>query len=363
MKVNRIIKEDFDRLCEEYKDKFKKLENRSILITGANGMLTTYLSEFLSSLADDNELQLYLQCRNLEKAKRVFCNYLDRDYFHLLSFDLENDAVPDIRFDYILHAASPAGTKAFKEAPVDVINPNVIGTWNLLQHARRKGAEKVLLFSSSSIYGEIGSDKKILTENDYGIVDPLGYRSCYIESKRLSEQMGMAFWRQYQVPVSFIRICHTYGPTFDLQRDSRIIPRLVRHILRGEDIEIYQDPDSVIQYTYIADMVAAVLLVLLEGRNGEAYNAGGDEVVTMEECVTWMIGADPSIQSSLVEKKIDANYSFGERKGISFLKLSNHKLTELGWRQLYSNKEGFSRLVKSYLEDAAAQNAGGGILP
>lgn len=164
------------------------------------------------------------------------------------------------------------------------------------------------------------------------------------------------------MPVSVIRICHTYGPTFDLQRDSRIIPRLVGHILRGEDIEIYQDPNSVVQYTYIADMASAVLLVLLDGKNGEAYNAGGDEVATMEECITWMIDADPSIKSSLIEKKIDANYNFGKGEGINFIKLSNHKLTELGWKQLYSNKEGFSRMVKSYLEDATVPNRGGGAL-
>ena len=348
--MNKIVSDDFEKLLCEYGDKLEKLRDCSILITGANGMITTYLSDFLAYIAEAHNLQLYLQCRNIGKAEKAFWQYLSKDWFHLVGFDFENNKIPDIRFDYILHAASPASTKSFVESPVDVISPNVIGTWYLLQHARR-GVRKFLLFSSNSIYGEGGTDKTILAENDYGIVDPLNDRSSYIESKRLSEQMGAAFWRQHKVPVSIIRICHTYGPTFDLKRDTRIIPRVIKQILEGEDIEIYRDPDSVIQYTYIADMIAAILLVMLEGEDGGAYNSGGDEIVKMDDVIEWMVNADPCIRSALVEKEPDQNYRFGKGKGINFVKLSNYKLKALGWKQLYSNKEGFTRMVRYYLEE------------
>ncbi len=349
--MDHILSEEFEKLLSEYGDKFAGLRNRTVLITGATGMIATYLSEFLMYIADDYNIQLYLQCRDIEKAKKIFPMSLDMDSVHLISFDFENDAVPDIRFDYILHAASPASTSAFEESPVDVIRPNVMGTWHLLRHARKTGVIKFLLFSAGSVYGQTPPEKKVLTENDYGIVDPLWYRSCYVESKRLAEQMGMAFWRQYQVPVSFVRICHTYGPTFDLSRDTRIIPRIVKQILRGEEIEIYKDPDSAAQYTYIADMAAAILLVLLEGEPGEAYNAGADEVVKIDDVVDWMVHADPDIRSVLTEKEIDERYRFGKDSGTAFPKLSNRKLTDLGWKQMYGNKDGFTRMVRYYLEN------------
>lgn len=351
MEMNRIILEDMEKLVSIYGNRFEKLKSSTILITGANGMITTYLSRFLAYLADSYGIRLYLQCRNLEKAKKAYERYLNRNFFHLVSFDFENNEIPDIRFDYILHAASPAGTKYFMEVPVDVIRPNVVGTWHLLQHAKKTGTKKFLIFSSGSIYGEGGTDKSVLTEEDYGIVDPLGVRSCYVESKRLAEQMGNAFWLQYKVPVSIIRIRHTYGPTFDLQHDARIIPRVIRQILNDEDIEIYKDPDSVIQYTYIADMVAAILLVLLEGENGGVYNACGDEIVKMDDVIAWMVESDPSVKSALIEREMDENYRFGKDKGLNFRKLSNHKLKELGWKQLYSCKDGFARVVKYYLEE------------
>ncbi len=349
--MNRILSEEFEKLLSTYGGRLEKLRGCQVLITGANGMITTYLSWFLAYIAGRYDLRLYLQCRNTARAERAFRQHLDKAYLHLVRFDFENNDIPDIHFDYILHAASPASTRAFVESPVDVISPNVIGTWHLLQHARKNGVRKFLLFSSNSIYGEGGTDKTVLTEEDYGIVDPLGERSSYIESKKLSEQMGAAFWRQYKVPVSIIRICHTYGPTFDLQRDTRIIPRVIRQILEGTDIDYYRDPDSVIQYTYIADMAAAILLVLLEGKSGEAYNAGGDEIVKMDDVLAWMAGADPGIRSALIGKEPDEGYRFGKGKGINFIRLSNQKLKGLGWGQIYSNREGFSRMVRYYLEE------------
>ena len=215
------------------------------------------------------------------------------------------------------------------------------------------------MFSAGSVYGQSETEKSSISEKDYGVVDPLWYRSCYVESKRLAEQMGMAFWRQYKVPVSFVRICHTYGPTFDLDRDMRIIPRVVKQILNDEDITIYKDPYSMIQCTYIADMIAAILLVLLEGRDGEAYNACSDDVVTIDDAIEWMVHAAPNINSNLIEKEIDENYKFGKGSGTVFPKFSNHKLAELGWRQLYTPKDGFARMVRCYMDDN--ENACGGV--
>ncbi len=349
--MNKIITEEFERLLSVYGDKFEKLHNCTVLVTGATGMIASYLSEFLISISGIYNVQLYLQCRNGGKAKKLFGDYLDRENVHLVNFDFENNEISDIRFDYILHAASPAGTAAFEKTPVDVISPNVIGTWYLLQHARRKGIIKFLMFSSGAIYGQSEREKASIAEEDYGVIDPLWYRSCYVESKRLSEQMGMAFWKQYNVPSSYVRICHTYGPTFDLEKDLRIVPRIIRQILNSEDITIYKDPYSVAQYTYVADVISAILLVLLEGKPGGAYNVCGDDIVKIDDVIDWMVNADPSIHSTVLEKEIDENYKFGKNSGTLFPKFSNRKLTELGWHQLYSPKEGFARMVRCYLED------------
>lgn len=353
--MNNLIREDFKKLEGRYSEILSELGGKTIYITGACGMITTYLSFFLLTLAEKYHLNLFLQCRNTEKAKKIYSKFLGKNYLNIVNDDFERGYISTIKPNYIIHAASAASTKFFMESPVDVMSPNIVGTWNLLNWAKDINAEKFLFFSSNSIYGEGGVNKDVLEENDYGIVDPLNERSSYIESKRMSEQMCKAFWKQYGVPTSIIRICHTYGPTFDIEKDMRIIPRTIKKILNGEDIEIFKDPNSVIQYTYLSDMVAAILIVLIKGAFGEAYNSGGDEIVKMDDVISWMLNADESIKSKLIEKEIDNSYHFTKGKGINFVKLSNEKIKKLGWRPEITNKEGFTRTVRSYLQDFEKQ--------
>lgn len=350
--VNCVLKEDFEILENNYKEYLRLLEGKKILITGSCGMITTYLSLFLLSMAEKYNLNLILQCRNLEKAKIKFSEFVHKSFVTITNFDFEHGALPKVKPNLIVHAASLASTKHFLESPVEVMSPNIIGTWNLLNYMKEQKIEKFLFLSSGSIYGEGGNSNTVLTEADYGIVDPLNYRSCYIESKRASEQMCHAFAQEYNVDTSIIRIRHTYGPTFDLNNDTRIIPRIIKKILENEYIEIYKDPQSVIQYTYIADIVAAILVVLVKGKSGEAYNSGGDEIVKMDDVIEWMISSDSSIRSGVIEKKIDSSYTFAKGKGINFVKLSNDKIKQLGWKPLFSNINGFKRTVKSYLSDS-----------
>lgn len=350
--MNKIIQSDFDMLENQSSVFLTALRGKSIYITGSCGMIASFFCLFLLSVAEKYDVSLILQCRHLEKAKNIYTDYLGRDYLTIIDADFEKGQMPERCPDYIIHAASIASTRFFIERPVDVMSPNIIGTWNLLNYAKNNNVDKFLFFSSNSIYGEGGVDKDILTENDYGIVDPLNDRSSYIEAKRMSEQMCRAFWKQYGVHTSIIRICHTYGPTFDIENDTRIIPRTIKKILQGEDVEIYRDSNSVVQYTYISDMVAAVLAVLVKGEMGEAYNSGGDEIVKMDDVIGWMLKADDTIQSKLIEKEIDSSYSFAKGKGVNFVKLSNSKIKALGWKPIVSNQEGFTRMVRSYIHDA-----------
>lgn len=347
--MTNVIFDDFDRIIEEYRDVIDKLRNKSVLITGSTGMIASYLARFLIYISEDYNIKVILQCRNIEKGKRYFLDSNISSNVHIVDYDFENVELPINKINYIIHAASPASTKIFKEKPIDVISPNVIGTWNLLNYCLRQKVDRFIYLSSNSIYGEGGIDKNILTENDYGVVNPLGERACYIESKRMAEQMCIAFARQYSVDANIVRICHTYGPTFDIENDTRIIPRIIYKMKQKEKIEYYKDPTSVVQYTYVADMISAILIVLLNGESGQVYNAGGDEIVKMDTVIKWMANANKNTQYSIIEKEIDEGYNFSKGKGINFVKLSNDKIKSIGWKIIYSNEEGFKRTVNYYL--------------
>ena len=168
--------------------------------------------------------------------------------------------------------------------------------------------------------------------------------------------MCVSFSKQYGIHTNSIRICHTYGPTFNLEQDTRIIPRVVKNLINGSDIVLYKDPSSVVQYTYVADMVTAVLFVLLKGKINEVYNGCGDECILMDDAITIMIQSIPELTSKITEKEIDDNYNFSKGKGINLRKISNAKIKSLGWKPLFTNKDGFSRCVKSYMLDKIAKN-------
>lgn len=356
MRQDTYISEDTELLIKSYPELFDSLKNKTVLVTGATGLLTTYMCKCLANCSERYNIHIYLQCRSREKAEGIYKDYLYNPWLEILTFDLISGSFPDIKFDYMIHAASMASTKYFVETPVDVILPNVVGTYRLLEHARKNGVEKLLLFSSSSIYGEGGTDKEVLSENDYGIVDPLGDRSSYIESKRLAEQMCRAYYKQYGVNTGIIRITHTYGPTFDIEHDMRILPRVINSLLSDKEMIMYKDSSASAQYTYIADMIAAVLFILVKGTPGEVYNAGANDLVKIDDAVSWMIEASEKKEPTVKQIDIDENYSFSKGKGVNDKQVSNDKLKALGWKQLYSSKDGFARTVRCYMEDNKSRN-------
>ncbi|MFQ9933181.1 MAG: NAD-dependent epimerase/dehydratase family protein [Lachnospiraceae bacterium] len=344
--MKQIIENDAKIIYSNYCDIIYKLKDTNILITGACGMITSYLSMILLSYSQELNINLYLQCRNAKKARYIFKDFLENPTIHIVDFSIECPISDEVHYDYIIHGASPAGTDHFINNPVGVISPNVIGTKNLLDYGVRNNIKKLIFLSSNSIYGV--SDKAVLSENDYGYVDPLGVRACYIEAKRLGEQLCTAYLRQFNINTGIIRICHTYGPTFDISNDTRAIPRFLRDIVDGKDIVIYHDPNSLIQYTYVADIVTGILCIMINGKNGEAYNGCGDTITTMDKVINYMINVNDNIKSRLIEKPIDDNYRFGDNKGINFSKMDNTKLKNIGWKQLFSIEDGLYRTVNSY---------------
>ena len=251
MMSEKYLIDDFKIFIKNYEDVISKLQGKKILITGAYGFLNSYLVKLLEPLLAPNNIMLYLQFRSKEKAKKILNRTLENQNVYCLDLNLEKPISIDIKFDYILHGASAASTFFFKNKPVEVIAPNTIGTWNLLSYAKENPVINFLMYSSNSIYGSYPEKQKILKENDIGVINPIGERSCYIESKRIAEQMCIAFNKEYGVNTNSIRISHTYGPGFDIDNDNRIIPKSIKKIVNGENIEIYKDPNSFIQYTYI----------------------------------------------------------------------------------------------------------------
>lgn len=144
------------------------------------------------------------------------------------SEDVLQSSVGGARPSYIFHLASPASVVDYLRLPLETLRVNSLGTWNLLEAARKQGA-RFLYTSTSEIYGDPLVHPQ--TEEYWGNVSPNGPRSCYDESKRFGEALAMQYWRSYGLDCRIVRIFNTYGPHSRLD-DGRVVPNFIGQALR-----------------------------------------------------------------------------------------------------------------------------------
>jgi UDP-glucuronate decarboxylase len=347
---NRIVQEDLEEIVSQPLD-WDAFAGRTVLVSGANGFLPTYMVETLLFL---NERRRGFACkvvglvRSREKAERRFRHHLDRDDLRLLLQDVaEPIAQIDGPVDYVVHAASQASPKYYGKDPVGTLGPNVFGTRNMLDLARTKRSRGLLFFSSGEVYGSVPPAQIPTKETQYGYVDPVAVRSCYAESKRMGENMCASWAAQHGVPAKIARPFHTYGPGMLLD-DGRVFSDFVADIVHGRDIQMKSDGSAMRAYCYLADAVRGFFTVLLAGKAGEAYNVGNELAhVTVLELAEILVGLYP--EKNLKVVRAPATQSPGYLKSPLVDNCPDtSKLSALGWTPSHSIASGFRRTIESF---------------
>lgn len=345
---NEIIKSDMENIYQRKID-WSRLHHKTVFISGAYGMLASYLVYFLMYLNIQKEISVDViaQGRSEKKAKEKFGDFWQHEKFRFYPGDICHPLEDIAKVDYVIHAAGLANPRYYKVMPVEVIEPNVLGTYHLLQMAKEKKSEGFLFFSTGDVYGRLDISGEF-DEKTMGIVDTLAEHSCYGESKRLGETMCMAFYREHQVPVKIARIGHTYGPTMDLENDPRVFASFIKCIVDGEDIVLYSDGSAKRPFCYIADATAAFFLLLLNGKSGEAYNVTNTEqFVSIKELAEILSTISKNEIKVLLKKRSTAD-SYLEAKFNPGNKPSEEKLRNLGWEAHYDIKSGFERVYRYF---------------
>ncbi len=345
--LNDIIKEDIQYIIRNNLP-WGKLENKTVLITGANGMIAQYMVRVLIqlNLEFNINLKVIALVRNKEKSLKVFKEYMYRRNFQLLVQDVCDPINLNCNIDYIIHAASQASPKYYSVDPIGTLKPNIIGTFNLLDLARKNKVKSFLYFSSSEVYGEI-EEKFIPTkESNYGYIDPTQVRSCYAESKRMSENMCICWFHQYGVPVKIVRPFHTYGPGMVLN-DGRVFADFISDVVNNRNIILKSDGSATRNFCYLADAVSAFFTVLLKGNAGEVYNVSNDS------CEISIKQLAELLSSLFSERNIKVEYKIREKHDKYLISKINRncadisKIKALGWTPLYNIQQGFERTIRS----------------
>lgn len=345
---SRLYKEDIDRVSGITLD-WKTLEGKKILISGASGMIGTFLIDVLMqrNLAFENKITIFAMSRNRKKLEFRFREYMDQSCFRLIEQDITEKIVLEEQVDYIVHAASNTHPKEYSNDPIGTITTNILGTYNLLEYAKNVSGCRVILLSSVEIYGENKGDVDKFSETDFGFIDCNTLRAGYPESKRLSEAMLQAYRSQENVDSISIRLCRTYGPTVE-KDDSKALSQFIERAVKRENIVLKSEGRQLFSYIYTADAVSAILWIMLNGISGEAYNvADSKSDITLKELAeTLAKEAGTNVIFELPDEK--------ERKGYSTATkalLDATKLKMLGWKPRYSIQEGLERTIKILREE------------
>lgn len=320
--------------------------NKTVLVTGATGRLGRYIFDLLIDIDLNYNLNMRIigLVRSEEKVKSVFGDELEFPNVRILCQDVNEPITYDGTIDFIFHTAGPAAPIDFKTIPAETLWCHVNGTHNVLECARTHGTKKVFYVSTVEIYGEWREDRNI-TESDMGVLQHLNFRACYPEAKRLCETMFTTYKKEFGINYCGVRLSHTLGPGILLD-DGRAFAEFLNCAVDGRNIILKSDGSAMRTYTYVADAMNAIFLIMDKGGNN-FYNVSSDEnLISIRELAELIASLSPSGKTKVVFEGGAADLPYLPFK---LAIMDTSKIRELGWRPQVDLKKMFQWTLESFL--------------
>lgn len=278
-----------------------------VLITGGAGFIGSHLSEAFLERGDEVYVLDDLSTGSIDNISHL----KDRPKFHYTIDTVTNEpllAELIDRCDVVVHLAAAVGVKLIVERPVHTIETNVHGTEVVLKHANKK-KKLVLIASTSEVYGK--STEVPFSEGQDLVLGPtVKHRWAYACSKLIDEFLALAYWKERKLPVIIVRLFNTVGPRQTGQY-GMVIPTFVQQALAGQPITVFGDGRQSRSFTYVGDVVKALLALINEPRAvGQVFNIGNGEEITINDLaakVKTMTGSS----SKIVRIPYDQAYEAG----------------------------------------------------
>jgi UDP-glucose 4-epimerase len=251
-----------------------------VLITGGAGFVGSHLSEALLERGDEVYVLDDLSTGSIDNITHL----KSHPRFHYTIDSVTNEPVlAELidRCDTVVHLAAAVGVKLIVEQPVRTIETNVHGTEVVLKLANKK-KKLVLIASTSEVYGK--SAKVPFSEDNDLVLGPSSkHRWAYACSKLIDEFLALAYWKERKLPVIIVRLFNTVGPRQSGQY-GMVVPNFVRQALAGEPITVFGDGTQSRSFTYVGDVVRAVVALINEPRAvGQVFNIGNGTEISIRD--------------------------------------------------------------------------------
>jgi dTDP-glucose 4,6-dehydratase len=237
--------------------------------------------------------------------------------------------------DAILNYAAESHVDRSITNPKDFIMTEFVGTFTLLEAAKKHGIKKYVQISTDEVYGSID-------EGEFTEETPYAPNSPYSASKAGGDHLCRAYHVTYDMPVIVTHSCNVYGP---YQYPEKIIPLFSTNILRGKKVPLYGDGKHVREWLYTEDHCRAVDVILHKAKGGDVYNIGSGYEITNVD-LTNMVLDEFGVGDEAIEY-VDDRLGHDRRYAIDFTKLK----TELGWEPTYTFNEALTDTVKWYQDN------------
>lgn len=328
---------------------------KSILVTGGAGFIGVNFIRYLFEKAGFEgrliNLDMLTYAGNPASLADIEKKHPERYIF--VRGDIRDRTVVERIFteytiDTVVHFAAESHVDRSILGPEAFISTNVMGTFTLLEAARKfwNGSDEVLFHhvSTDEVYGSLGKEGYFTESTPY---DP---RSPYSASKAGSDHLVQAYHHTYGLPVTLSNCSNNYGP---YQFPEKLIPLMIMNMLEGKALPVYGDGKNIRDWLYVEDHASAVWRILKDAPSGESYNVGGEnewENITLLnrliEIVAEKSGQDPeTIRTSITYVKDRPGHD--RRYAIDCDKIKQ----DLGWTQSLSFEEGLARTVDWYLKN------------
>jgi len=250
------------------------------LLTGGAGFVGSHLADALLdgghevTVVDDLSTGAIANITHL-KGRPGFSYVIDTIMKEPLTAELVDGA------DVVFHLAAAVGVKRIIESPVQTIETNVRGTEIVLSEASKK-SRLVVVFSTSEVYGK-STAVPFREDADIVMGSTFKRRWSYACSKAIDEFLALAYWRERGLPVIIARLFNTVGPRQTGQY-GMVIPNFVQQALAGRPIRVFGDGRQTRSFTYVGDVVRALIGLAGEPRSvGQVFNIGNPEEISMLE--------------------------------------------------------------------------------
>lgn len=270
---------------------------RRVLVTGGAGFLGSHLCDQLLERGDD-----VLCVDNFFTGTKDNIGHLsDHPRFELLRHDITFPLYVEV--DEIYNFACPASPVHYQYDPVQTTKTSVHGAINVLGLAKRVKA-RVFQASTSEVYGD--PEVHPQREDYWGYVNPIGFRSCYDESKRCAETLFFDYYRQHKLSIKVGRIFNTYGPRMH-PKDGRVVSNFIVQALKNQDITVYGDGSQTRSFCYVSDLIDAVMRLMATADDFTGpVNLGNPHEITVLELAERIIDLTGT-RSRITHKALPSN--------------------------------------------------------